>query len=115
MYSKIPAANKPAALALLDFMTTNASDKYLVVDGVGTLGINIGRDRQQHALGEAKMLKLLPGMSVYLDWFWPPEVTAAFQQGIQAGVAGAKSATQVAQSVQSVFDGVGSQGLQVQN
>jgi raffinose/stachyose/melibiose transport system substrate-binding protein len=103
LYSKIPAAHKPAALALLNFMSTNASDKYLVVDGQGTLGVNNGVTGSSTPVAKEEA-KLLPNMTVYLDWFWPPEVTTAFQQGIQAGVAGSQNATQVAQSIQSVFD-----------
>jgi raffinose/stachyose/melibiose transport system substrate-binding protein len=114
LYSKIPSANKPAALALLDFMSTNASDKYLVVDGLGTLGVNNGVTGSSTPVAKQEA-KLLPNMSVYLDWFWPPEVTAAFQQGIQAGIAGAKSATQVAQSIQSVFDGLVAKGYKFQS
>jgi raffinose/stachyose/melibiose transport system substrate-binding protein len=103
LYSKIPAAHKPAAMALLNFLSTNASNKYLVVDGQGTLGVNNGVTGSSTpvAMEEAK---LLPNMTVYLDWFWPPEITHAFQEGIQAGIAGSQNATQVAQSIQSEFD-----------
>lgn len=45
-----------------------------------------------------------------LDWYWPPEVTAAFQQGIQAGVAKLKTANQVAQDIQTTWQKVRSSG-----
>jgi len=114
LYSKIPAARKPAALALIDFMTTNASDKYLVQDAQGTLGVNNGVRGSSDALA-VQQGKLLPNMTVYLDWFWPPEINHAFQEGIQAGVAGAKSGKQVAQDIQSVFAGLVAKGYKFQS
>jgi raffinose/stachyose/melibiose transport system substrate-binding protein len=47
---------------------------------------------------------LLPNMTIYLDWFWPPEITRAFQEGIQAGVGLKKTAPQVAGDIQAVFN-----------
>lgn len=109
LYSKIPSANKAAGYALLDFMSTNASNKYLVQDAQGTLGVNNGVRGSDSPLAVQEG-KELPNMTVYLDWFWPPEITHAFQEGIQAGVAGSQSATQVAKSIQSVFDGLVAKG-----
>jgi raffinose/stachyose/melibiose transport system substrate-binding protein len=105
IYSKIAASRKPTALQLLNFCTTDAADAYLVKNGLATLGTNI------HAKGSTdpvalKEKALLPNMNIYLDWYWPPEVTQAFQQGIQAGVALSKSAKQVASDIQTVFEGL---------
>jgi raffinose/stachyose/melibiose transport system substrate-binding protein len=114
LYYKIPPAHKPAAYALLDFMSTNANDRYLVQDGQATLGFNNGVTGSNSPLARQEDAEL-PRMTVYLDWFWPPEITHAFQEGIQAGIAGAQSARQVAQSIQSVFDGLVAKGYKFQS
>ncbi len=54
-------------------------------------------------------------MTIYLDWAWPPEITRAFQEGIQAGVSGNLSAEQVAKDIQSVFAGLLSSGYKFQH
>jgi ABC-type glycerol-3-phosphate transport system substrate-binding protein len=40
----------------------------------------------------------------YLDWYWPPEITRAFQENQQAIVAGTKKPDEAAASIQKVFD-----------
>ena len=113
LYKRIPEDHVPSAKDLIAFLTSNESDRYLVRDAHAALGVNKG------VLGDNSPLtvqlgKLLPHMTVYLDWFWPPEVTQAFQQGIQAGVAGQKSAQQVARDIQAVFDRLRKQGYKFQ-
>jgi hypothetical protein len=49
-------------------------------------------------------------MVTYLDWFWPPEITRAFQEGLQAGLAGRIKAEEMAKSVQATFDRLVSNG-----
>ncbi|MGH2389605.1 MAG: hypothetical protein ACRDIE_15500, partial [Chloroflexota bacterium] len=93
------------ALQILDYCTTDAADSYLVKNGLATLGTNV------HAQGSTdpvalKEKAILPNMSIYLDWFWPPEITQAFQQGIQAGINLSKTAKQVSADIQTVFEGL---------
>jgi raffinose/stachyose/melibiose transport system substrate-binding protein len=114
LYYKIPPAHESAAYALLDYMSTNASDQYLVQDAQATLGVNNGVTGSTSRLARQEGAEL-PNMTVYLDWFWPPEINHAFQEGIQAGVAGSQSARQVAQSIQSVFDGLVAKGYKFQS
>jgi raffinose/stachyose/melibiose transport system substrate-binding protein len=105
IYSKIASSHKAAAMQLLDYCTTDASDAYLVKNGLATLGTNI------HAQGSTdpvalKEKTILRNMSIYLDWYWPPEITQAFQQGIQAGINLSKTAKQVSADIQTVFEGL---------
>ena len=58
----------------------------------------------------AQVQKLAPDITLYLNWLWPPEVDQAFVEGIAAGVAGARTALQVARSIQSVLDGLVAHG-----
>ncbi len=58
---------------------------------------------------------LVPNMTTYLDWYWPPEITRAFQEGIQAGVAGNLTAENVAKDIQNTFAGLLAQGYKFQH
>lgn len=67
-----------------------------------------GQDLRRYATNGT--LLPLDQISLYLDWFYPPEVTAAFQDGIQAGVAKQKTAQEVAQDVQAAWQKVQASG-----
>lgn len=54
-------------------------------------------------------------MVVYLDWYWPPEITRAFQEGIQALVDNVKTPDQVGSDIQAVFDKLVSEGYEFVN
>jgi raffinose/stachyose/melibiose transport system substrate-binding protein len=105
IWSKIAPERKAVALQLLDFLTSDASDDWLILDGHNTLGTNVKAVGTTDPVGLAEKA-LLPNMTIYLDWYWPPQITTAFQQGIQAGVTGIQSAAQVAANIQLVMDGL---------
>ncbi len=105
LYAKIDAQRKQIAVELVDFLTTDASDAYLVQDGSEPTGVN-KRARTSNDPVALQIKGLLGNMTTYLDWYWPPEVTRAFQEGIQAGVAGNLTAAAVAKDIQSTFDGL---------
>lgn len=62
-----------------------------------------------------KEASLIENLKIYLDWFWPPEITRAFQEGIQAGVAKQKDARRVANDIQAVFDKLVTGGYKYQD
>lgn len=74
-------------------------------DGSEPTGVN-KRARTSNDPVALQIKGLLGNMTTYLDWYWPPEVTRAFQEGIQAGVAGNLTAAAVAKDIQSTFDGL---------
>jgi raffinose/stachyose/melibiose transport system substrate-binding protein len=103
IYGKTSPARQKIVSEILAFITSDRADAYLVKDSDSTMGTNI------HAKGSSdpvalKERKLIPNMTIYLDWYWPPEITRAFQEGIQAGVALKKTAPQVARDIQATFD-----------
>jgi len=102
IYSKTSPARQKVVTEILEFITTDRANAYLVTNGASTMGTNI------HAKGSTDLVALkertlLPNMTIYLDWYWPPEITRAFQEGIQAGVGLKKTAPQVARDIQAVF------------
>jgi len=50
----------------------------------------------------------------YLDWYWPPEITAACQQGQQAIVAGTSTSAQAADAIQKAMDSLYQGGYKFQ-
>ena len=105
IYAKTTPQRRAMALALFNDLTTDANDAYLVRDGQEALGVNKNAPTSSAAVDQ-QYKALIPRLTTYLDWYWPPEVNGAFQQGIQAGVGGNQSAKQVAQTVQTVFEGL---------
>jgi raffinose/stachyose/melibiose transport system substrate-binding protein len=102
LYQRVSPARKDAALALIDYLSSDSVNTYLVQDSQQSFPVNV------HAQGSTdpaalQEKKLLDQVTTYLDWYWPPEVTAAFQQGIQAGVAKLKTAQQVARDIQATW------------
>jgi len=109
LYKDIPDAEKAASLALIDYLTSDASATYLTQDGKAIFSTNANAEGSTDPAAKAAA-QFADQMTVYLDWYWPPEVTAAFQQGIQAGVAGTKDATKVANDIQGVWEKVQKDG-----
>jgi raffinose/stachyose/melibiose transport system substrate-binding protein len=109
LYQKVSSGKKDAALALIDYLSSDSVDAYLVKDSQQSFPVNV------HAEGSTdpaalQEKKLLDQLTTYLDWYWPPEITSAFQQGIQAGVAKQKTAQEVAQDIQATWQKVRSSG-----
>ena len=109
LYQKVSSAKKDAALALIDYLSTDSVDAYMVKDSQQSFPVNA------HAQGSTdpaalQEKKFLDQLTTYLDWYWPPKITAAFQQGIQAGIAKTKTAQEVAQDIQATWQKVRSSG-----
>jgi raffinose/stachyose/melibiose transport system substrate-binding protein len=103
MNAKSEFARQAAAMAFLDWITTDEADRAVVQFNNGTVPVNIGVKAFGGPIVD-KMVQFLPNLVTYLDWNWPPEVTRAFQEGIQSGVAGQSSANDVASSAQDALD-----------
>lgn len=109
LYKDISDAAKTAALELIDYLTSDASATYLTQDGKSIFSTNANAEGSTDPAAKAAAA-LADQMTVYLDWYWPPEITAAFQQGLQAGIAGTKDAATVAKDIQGVWEKVQKDG-----
>jgi raffinose/stachyose/melibiose transport system substrate-binding protein len=92
-----------AALAFVDFVTTDAADEAEIKFGNGTVPVNTAVKPVGGGVVE-KLVSLSPSLVTYLDWNWPPEITRSVQESIQGGVAGQVSAADAAASVQKTLD-----------
>jgi ABC-type glycerol-3-phosphate transport system substrate-binding protein len=107
--AKSPADRRAAAIAFLDWVTTNGADEAEIKFGNGTVPVNRAVKPIAGGVVE-KLVDLSPNLVTYLDWNWPPEITHAFQQGIQGGVAGQTTAAEVAASAQKTLEKLVSNG-----
>lgn len=92
-----------AARAFIDWMTTDEANREEVKFNNGTVPVNAGVEPFGGGVVE-KMVDFSSNLVTYLDWNWPPEVTRAFQEGIQGCVAGQLSAADAAQGAQEALD-----------
>jgi raffinose/stachyose/melibiose transport system substrate-binding protein len=101
--SKIEASRKDIAIEFLEFATR---DEYIdhVCRSLGTaLGTTINSKGSGDPLAP-KLAGMLDNFRLYLDWFWPPELTNTFRTALQAGILGQKTPEQAAKDVQATYD-----------
>jgi len=106
IYSKIAPERMELAKSILDLMT---SDKWVKwrnerdADPVST-NKNVQASNDPFALEYAA--DCAPYQFTYLDWYWPPEVTRAFQENQAALVAGTTTPDKAGQAIQDALDGL---------
>jgi raffinose/stachyose/melibiose transport system substrate-binding protein len=105
LYSKIDPARLQLALKLIDFSTSDPMNELWAVEMGGTNPVNknvkIGKlDTLQANLAA----NFLPRTTTFLDWIWPPEITKAFQQQLQAVIGLQTTPEKAMQAIQAVYD-----------
>jgi raffinose/stachyose/melibiose transport system substrate-binding protein len=104
IYAKIDSSREQLAYSILDLMTSDKLIKQMNIQNGDPVSCNANVQASNDPLALIYARQCEPNQSIYLDWYWPPEVTTAFQQNIQGIVAGVKTPSQAAQSVQQVLD-----------
>ena len=104
-YGKVDANHKSLVDKLVAYMATAAVDKQLLT---GTAAISLPANKSvtsdsQSALQTQLVKDFLPTESTFLDWYWPKQVTAAFQDQMVGVVAGTTSPENAAKAAQSAF------------
>ena len=113
IYSGINPDNRAMADAFLEFVTRDdqiaqAAAKW---DWSTTINANVPSPSDEPMIQKFDA-EIAEYMVTYLDWYWPPEITRAFQEGIQAVVDGQKTGEQAAQEIQTVFDKLVAEGYE---
>jgi raffinose/stachyose/melibiose transport system substrate-binding protein len=94
-----------ASIEFLDFVSNNENIEWIATESNWMTPTNVGVYNQNpHPLVTHFSDYVAEHQVTYLDWYWPPEITRAFQEGIQAGVALHLTAEEVAQQIQEEFD-----------
>jgi len=104
IYSKIAPEREEIALAILDFMTSDEMTTIRNQNGADAVStnVNVAPSDDPLALRYAEIGS--PAQITYLDWYWPPEITRAFQEHQQALVAGTETPDVAAQGIQDAMD-----------
>jgi raffinose/stachyose/melibiose transport system substrate-binding protein len=106
IYAKIAPERLDLARSTIDLLTSDKWVKWsndLIKDPV-SCNKNVQASDDPLALKYAK--ECAPNQTIYLDWYWPPEITRAFQENQQALVTGDKKPDEAAQSIQKALDGL---------
>lgn len=101
--AKIDPARREWAMKLMDFLSSDHSDQESVALNGGAVPVNAqvpAPDVPVYHKEKDEIAKLV----TYLDWFYPPEITRGFQEGLQAGLAGRVKAEDLAKNLQATLD-----------
>ncbi|HEY4813857.1 MAG TPA: ABC transporter substrate-binding protein [Chthoniobacterales bacterium] len=109
MPAKIDPSRKQAALDLIDFLTSDDADRESIELNGGAVPVNEGVPTAPISV-YTKEKADISKLAIYLDWFYPPEITKVLQEGLQAGVVGRTTAEALGKSLQATLDRLVSSG-----
>ncbi len=104
IYANIAPERADLALSILDLMTTDEWVKWRNDRDGDPVSTNINVKASEDPLAVKYEQECAPNQFTYLDWFWPPEITRAFQENQQAIVTGDKNPEEAAAAIQKVMD-----------
>ena len=115
IYQKIDDKRRAAAFDYVDFLTGDKNVEWLVGQQKGAVATNVNAKPSDDPVAIKFGNELIDKLTIYLDWTWPPQITRAFQENIQAGVGGQKTPDQAAKDIQAVFDKLVADGYKYQD
>jgi raffinose/stachyose/melibiose transport system substrate-binding protein len=115
LYHKVDDSRRQVALDYMDFLTQDNNVEWLVSQSKGSVATNKNANPSDDPVAIKFGSELIDQLKIYLDWYWPPEITRAFQENIQAGVGAQKTADQAAKDIQTVFDKLVTEGYKYQD
>ena len=105
VYSKIDPARAEMAHKLIDYATTDPVNQSYLQEMKTTNSVNRNvRMPYPDDLIKAVATEFTPHTTTFLDWIWPPEITKAFQQQIQAVIGGQTTPEKATQAIQKTYD-----------
>ncbi|MFC5452431.1 extracellular solute-binding protein [Paenibacillus aestuarii] len=104
--------NKEAlAKKFLDYWTSDKLQQQMLNDNNGVFAVNVNvKSNSTDPVIDDLTKNYLKDTVTFLDWYWPPEITKAFQQNIQAVVGGQKEPEAAMQEIQKTFDDLVAKG-----
>lgn len=111
-YAEIGDERVEIAASVMDLMTSDEQVKALNDLNGDPVSCNVDVVASEDPLALVYSEQCSPNQITYLDWFWPPEITRAFQEGQQAIVAGDASPEDAAADIQSVLDDLYADGYE---
>jgi raffinose/stachyose/melibiose transport system substrate-binding protein len=99
--SRIDPARKELALRLIDFLSSDDVNRESMQINGGAVPVNSKVQPSDLPFYQKEKTEISK-MVTYLDWFYPPEITTALQEGLQAGVAGRITAEALSKNLQAI-------------
>lgn len=104
IYAKVAPERLDLAMAILDLMTSDEWVKWSNDTNKDPVSTNLNVEASDDPLAVKYATECADNQFTYLDWYWPPEITRAYQENQQAVVAGAKNPQEAADAIQKVLD-----------
>lgn len=104
IYSRIAPEREGIAHDILNFMTSDEMVAQRNALGADAVSTNVNVEPSDDPLAVRYGDISASEQFTYLDWYWPPEITRAYQEQQQAIVAGMASPSDAAQAIQDVMD-----------
>jgi raffinose/stachyose/melibiose transport system substrate-binding protein len=115
VYSKIAPERQQLAMNILDLMTSDKWSKWASDLNADAASCNKDVQASNDPLAVKYAKECAPIQNTYLDWYWPPEITRAFQENIQSLITGSQKPDTAAQKIQKVMDGLRQDGYTFAN
>jgi ABC-type glycerol-3-phosphate transport system substrate-binding protein len=103
-YAKIDAARNGLADSVLELITGDELVAWLNEFSGDPVSCNQNVTASDSPLALEYAEKCSPNQITFLDWFWPPEITRAFQENQQAIVSGDTTPDEAAAAIQGVLE-----------
>lgn len=115
LYAKINEERAAVAAGIMDVMTSDEVIAAFNAKNGDPVSCNANVVASEDALALAYAEKCSPNQVTYLDWFWPPEITRAFQENQQALISGDANPEDAAQAIQDTLDDLYADGYEFEN
>ncbi len=110
IYSKIAPERMDVAKKIVDLMTSDKLMKWFNQDHGDPVSVNKNVQASDDPIALKYAKECAPNQFTYLDWYWPPEITRAFQEQQQAIVAGKAKPDEAAKAIQKAMDDLRADG-----
>lgn len=104
IYAKVAPERADLAYSILDLMSSDEWVKWMNDLNKDPVSTNANVEASNDPLALKYAAECADNQFTYLDWYWPPEITRAFQENQQGVVAGTSTPDQAAQAIQEVMD-----------
>jgi raffinose/stachyose/melibiose transport system substrate-binding protein len=101
--ARIDPTRKEAALRLIDFLSSDDINRESMQINGGAVPVNANVKPSDLPFYQKEKTDISK-MVTYLDWFYPPEITTALQEGLQSGLAGRITAEALAKNLQALLE-----------
>lgn len=112
IYSRVAPERESIAHDVLKFMTSDEMVVQRNALGADAVSTNVNVEPSDDPLAVRYGDISAANQFTYLDWYWPPEITRAYQEQQQAIVAGMANPSQAAEGVQEVMDELFAEGYE---